>query len=242
MEKLMDHTLQKQVARVEAQNTQMAAHIAELTKLMKEQVSQIVPIKSVSAAGALQCAESGSTIINGPVTQTQIHIDKVDIHPWDSFRAVSVDVSVIAAAFTENSLLREYVRLPERSLLDPVIAPPYVTELLTDLVKRGHADPAARNIYLNPRRADQVLIQLKVGGWEVRSAQEGIRALLGGIATSIHEVTLSWEKRKQLPLEAQNALAMAGLLYEEEPEAYVERAKGSLIAHLTNMAPAQIRP
>jgi hypothetical protein len=51
-------------------------------------------------------------------------------------------------------------------------------------------------------------------------------------------VTLAYEKRKQLPLEAQNALAMAGLLYDDEPEEYVRRAKATLAAHLTNLAPA----
>jgi hypothetical protein len=44
-------------------------------------------------------------------------------------------------------------------------------------------------------------------------------------------------ERRQLPLEAQNALSMAGLLYDDEPEEYVRRAKAPMAAHLVNTAP-----
>lgn len=226
MEKLMDHTLQRQMAEQRQATDELRAQITELTSLLKSQA--IVP------------QQSASVIVNGPADQRvgqQFNIGKVEIRPWDSARAISVDIAEIAAAFAENARLQEYARLPEHSLTDPDIAPPYVTELFTDLVRRGHTDPAARNIYLNPRRADQVLVQLKGGTWEVKTALEGCRALLDGVATSVQEVTLAYEKRKQLPTEAQNALATAGLLYDEEPEAYVKRAKASLAAHLTNLAP-----
>jgi hypothetical protein len=43
---------------------------------------------------------------------------------------------------------------------------------------------------------------------------------------------MSLQERQQLPLEAQNALSMAGLLYESEE--YVKRAKAPMSAHLIN--------
>jgi hypothetical protein len=167
------------------------------------------------------------------VTQQNI---KIEIKPWDDKRAIAVGVRDIVAAFAENARLQEYARLSDHAFVDPEVAPPFVVELLLDLVRRVHEDPASRNIYLNPRRADQVLVHMKGGTWEVRTAQEGCRALLDGVATSIHEVTLSPEKRKQLPMEAQNALAMAGLMYNDEHETVIELAKAPLVAHLTNLA------
>lgn len=235
MDKLMDHTLQRQMA-------EMRAQLTELTSLLKGQAR--IPAGLTLAGPTHQHAEGKATIVNGDVQQTvqqtvqQIHIDKVEIRPWDGARAVDVSVAQMLAAFAENTKLQEYARLPDHSMTDLEIAPPYVAELFTDLVRRSHADPASRNIYLNPRRADQVLVHLTGGTWEVRTALDGYRALLDGVAASVHEVTLAYEKRKLLPLEAQNALAMAGLLYDDEPEAYVERAKGSLAAHLANLAPA----
>jgi DNA-directed RNA polymerase subunit RPC12/RpoP len=226
MEKLMDHTLQRQMAQMEARMGAQIARLAELTELLGKQ----------SSAPLTQHAESAATIVNGPVTQQNIKIDVV-VAPWDDKRAIAVGVQEVIAAFAENTRLQEYARMSDYQLTDPEIAPPYVAEMLTDLVRRVHKDPTTRNIYLNPRRADQVLIHLRDGGWEVRAYASASQALLDGVATSIHEITLSNEKRRQLPLEAQNALAMAGLLYEDEPESYIERTRSSLVAHLTNMAP-----
>lgn len=236
MDKLMEHTLQKQMNEM----NEMKAQLAKLTMLLGGLTSSAI----IPASSQLH-AEGGSTIVNGGVTQnvTQSVTQniKVEIRPWDNSRAITVGVADIARAFAENAKLQEFARLPGDSLADPEIAPPYVTELLVDLVKRGHADPAARNIYLNPRRADQVLVHMKGGSWEVKTMSDGIGALLSGIAVSIHEVTLSTEKRRQLPLEAQNALAMAGLLYDDEPDAYVGRARAPLVAHLTNLAPKELK-
>jgi hypothetical protein len=47
-------------------------------------------------------------------------------------------------------------------------------------------------------------------------------------------------ERRQLPLEAQNALSMAGLLYDDEPEEYARRASRPMMAHLENCQPARL--
>lgn len=242
MEKLMDHTLQrqlvdqqKQLAGQQKQLAEQSAQLAKLTALLESQLA-IVPRGQPPQPGTVTHLGGQAHTIHNTVGHST-HIEKIEIRPWDGTRAVAVSVAEIVAAFAENARLQEYVRLPEHSLTDPDIAPPYVTELFTDLIRRGHSDPTTRNIYLNPKRADQVLVHLKEGRWEVKAIQEGIRALLDGVAISIHEVTLTDEKRRQLPMEAQNALAMAGLLYDDEPDEYVKRAKAPMTAHLTNLVP-----
>ena len=106
-----------------------------------------------------------------------------------------------------------------------------------DLTKRAHANPAARNVYLNPRRADQILVHKKCGTWEVLPLAEATRLLFDGVVQGILAVSRNYEERRQLPLEAQNALSMAGLLYDDEPEEYARRAKVPMAAHLENVAP-----
>ena len=128
----------------------------------------------------------------------------------------------------------------DHQITDPKVAPPYVVELLMDLVRRGHADPAARNVHLNPRRADQALVHMTSGQWEVIPLAEAARFLFDGVAATVHSVAISDAEAQSLPLEARSALAAAGMLYEEEPEVYVTRAKGPLAAHLSNMAPAKL--
>jgi hypothetical protein len=175
---------------------------------------------------------------NAPVTNITNVQNNIVLNAWDSERRIGVDVSHIVAAFAQNARLREYSLMGDHELTDPEIAPPYVMELFMELVKRVHADPATRNVYLNPRRADQALVHMKSGRWEVMSLQEATRLLFDGVAGTIHRVTLSYEERRQLPLEAQNALSISGLLYDDEPDEYVKRAKAPMAAHLQNVASA----
>ena len=137
-------------------------------------------------------------------------------------------------------MLKEYMRMAEHEMTDPEKAPPYVTELFVDLVKRGHSDPSARNVYLNPRRADQALVHMKTGKWEVVPASEATRLLMDGVAQTIHRVVLTGAERGQLPTEAQNALSLAGMVYGDEPDEYVKRARAPMAAHLANVAPAKL--
>jgi hypothetical protein len=235
MEKLLDHTLQRQMADQNAQLAQMRAQMAELTTLMKGQLTLAAPATQQIA----QPIQHAGQVNNGAVTNNNT---VVHIHPWDGDRRIGVELAHILAAFTDNAKLREYARLGDHELTDPAIAPPYVTELLMDLTKRAHADPAARNIYLNPRRADQALVHKKSGTWEVLPLAEATRLIFDGVAATIHHTTMTSAERRQLPLEAQNALSMAGLLYDDEPEEYVKRAKAPMAAHLVNTAPPQAPP
>jgi hypothetical protein len=245
MEKLMDHTLARQNrelrtevaemrAQAAAQNAQMQEQIAELAALLRRQLVVAAPPEPRAVAHAPPVRIE--TLNNGPVQNTTIN-QVINLVPWDGAHKISIATADVAAAFAENRRLREYTGYNDHELADHKIASPYVTELFMDLVKRAHAAPESRNVYLNPRRADQVLVHLRNGQWEVRSVAEATRLLFDGVAEGIHRTVLSWEELRRLPLEAQNALAIAGMLYEEKPDEYVERARAPMVAHLMNTAP-----
>ncbi len=249
----MEHTLQRQLAAVQAQNARMEAQVLELTALVRQQIAAPAPATEagrdlVPAPVALPPAVG----ITAPVATVQAAHQIVNVQnnilmfptvPWDGEGPrVRIGTAQIVAAFAENARLREYTGYSDYELADHAVASPYVTELMVDLVRRGHASPEARNVYLNPRRADQVLVHLRSGQWEVRSLADATRLMFDGVAEGIHRVVLSDEERRRLPLEAQNALAIAGMLYEEEPDEYVKRAKAPMMAHLTNTGPAPALP
>ena len=234
MEKLLDHTLQRQLAEQQRTTTMLQAQVAELSTLLKSQLAVVAPAAQ-HLVGVAQIYNAPVTNI-APVTNTTNN-NTVIINAWDGDRRIGVDLGHILAAFADNAKLREYARLGDHELTDPAIAPPYVTELLMDLTKRAHADPTARNVYLNPRRADQVLVHKKSGTWEVLPLAEATRLLFDGVVQGILAVSRNYDERRQLPLEAQNALSMAGLLYDDEPEEYARRAKAPMAAHLENVAP-----
>lgn len=232
MEKLFEHTLQRQIA-------EQNAKIDKLASLLERQLA----IGSQGAASPKTGIYAGPAgqINTGPVINVaniaQQNNTVIQINPWDGEKRIAVDVGQIAAAFVENMRLKEYAGWPDHQLTDPELAPPYVTEFLMDLVRRGHADPSARNVYLNPRRADQVLVHLKTGQWEVLPLTEATRLLFDGVVKAAYQVMMTHAEMKLLPLEAQNAMSLAGMMYKDEPEEYVKRAKGPITAHLTNTAP-----
>ena len=220
MEKLVEHTLQRQLTE---QNM-------KIDKLMALMAALAPTVQSIGTAGQVN---------SGPVTNNTVN-QMINIIPWDGDRRICVNVADVVAAFAGNARLKAYSQLGDHELTDPEIAPPYVTELLMDLTKRAHADPTTRNVYLNPRRADQALVLMRDNKWEVLSLQEATRLMFDGVAQGILKISREYAERKQLPLEAQNALAMAGLLYDDEPDEYAKRAKGPMTAHLTNTAPGAL--
>jgi len=249
MEKLFEHTLQRQMAeqqrQIAAQSAQIAAQstqIAELASLLKGQLTLAAQEGGQGANGTPRpvglAAEHAAVVGTGPTTNiahqnvqvnqttnTTINANQViQILPWDGDRRISVDAGQIAAAFAENGRLKEYAGWPDHEMVDPDRATPYVTELYVDLTKRAHADPAARNVYLNPRRADQALVQMASGKWEVLPLGETTRQLFDGITANLRRVTLTSAEMRQLPMEAQNAVSMAKMMYQGEPEEYVVRA------------------
>jgi hypothetical protein len=220
MAQLIDHTLQRQVLDLKAHSLAQDAKIARLTEI-------------VEGYAPLTIATSNQVFI-GPVTTTNAVIN---VNAWDGDRRIGVEVRDIVAMLADNATVREYTRLGDHEAANPAVAPPYVMELLMDLTRRAHADPAARNVYLNPRRADQVLVHMTSGRWEVLSLAEATRLIFDGIAKGIMAVSRRYEERRALPIEAQSALAIAGLLYDDEPDEYVKRARGPMAAHLANTAP-----
>jgi hypothetical protein len=261
MELLTERTLQEQMTAQSEQLRAVQAQMAEMASLMRGQLVRAEPVDpGPMAAGtvgpAVRCdaavgsAVAASAIANSTVkattnnnttnntTNNVTNNNIIQIVPWDGERRIHVDIDHVLAALAENSRLREYLGFGDHDLANHDIASPYVGELLLDLVKRGHADPAARNVYLNPRRADQVLVHMRGGRWEVLPLATATRLLCDGVAETVHKIALSYAEARRLPLEAQNALAIAGMLYEERPDAYVDQVKKPMAAHLTNMAPA----
>lgn len=238
MEKLMDHTIQRQLAeqgrQLEEQKRQIAeqnAKMDRLTALLEKQITAASRPAAPSTTNYVQHIEGPATINTGPVTNVQINI-----RPWNGEDRIVIPVGMLRAAFTENQRLVEYCRLTDDERVDAEQAAPYVVEALVDLVRRAHADPLARNVYLSPKRADQVMICVEDDGrrWKVITLVDAIHALFDGVAGNIHKIMVTDGERAQLPFDIQASASWIPSLYEDEPEKYVARAKGQMSAHLSN--------
>ena len=245
MEKLYEHALKKQQARYEDElakrDAQMAAISARLDRLAAD-------------AHGRGDAHGPTTNVNIGTVDARVTniIADVTIVGFDREDRIHIPTALVKAAFTENPRLMEYCRMSDDERVDADKAAPYVLEALVDLVRRAHRDPVYRNIYLNPRRADQVMVCVEDGrlgadsrprqpkgqSWEIRSLVEAVRLLFDGVADNIHKIIVTDQERTQLPLDVQGAASWVPNLYEDEPERFVASGKAPMAAHLSNTHPA----
>jgi hypothetical protein len=158
----------------------------------------------------------------------------INITPWDSPDYITVSLADILAAFAENPKLRQYLHMDDFELSDFEKAPPYVIELFIELLLRAHLLEAARNVYLNPSRSDQVMVRMKTGSWDVAPLNDSIEHLFNGIARRLHVITITTEERTKLPYDIQNAISICEMMYKDHPDVYIKLAKEVIVAHLTN--------
>ena len=179
--------------------------------------------------------------IDARVTTTTFQLN---VTSFDRGGRIHIPPALVKAAFTENPRLVEYCRLTDAERTDANRAAPYVLEALVDLVRRAHQDPLSRNIYLNPNRADQVMVCVEEEGrpeqgdprarWVVRPLVDAIRLLFDGVAEEIHRMIIVERERAQLPLAVQSAVAWVPSLYNDEPERFVREGRAPIAAHLSN--------
>ena len=224
MEKLMDHTIQRQLA---AQN----ARIDHLTSILERQlnIAEQQPITIVNNV-PVNVTNNTNNTNNTNVT--------INITPWDDADCIKVTREQLEKSFLENKSLQEYVGLNYDGKTDSDKAPTYVGEFLVDQTIRSHGDPAARNVYLSPNRADQGLVFQRDGNWEIRP--------LTALLSSIYEKIMNRDVKslineglknpeQKFESDKEDALALLIMMYNQfDPETYVKMVKGPLSAHLEN--------
>ena len=246
IEKLFDHTLQRQLAEQAAKIDEQNAKIYRLTSLLERQLA-IAPLGGATAAvapvagGAAQIAQRASTIQNAQTVnnvQNIQNITRVQVTlPWDGGELLRLAPARLEALLGEEGF-RRYASWPGEEQTDTERASPYVLEALLGVIKASHEDPAQRNVCLNPRRADQCLVLTREERWLVLSLDDTTRALFDGAAKVIRLETLTESEVQQLPMEARNALGMVRTMYYCDPDEYVAKGKAPLAAHLENLARA----
>jgi predicted nucleic acid-binding Zn-ribbon protein len=225
MNMLMEHTLHRQNAELSAKVDEQNAKIDRLTVLVEQLAvgAEVAPVLNIG------------TVNTATVTINIIGFDRED--------RLNIPASIVAAAFTENPRLVEYCRMSDEERVDADKAAPYVLEALLDLVRRAHRDPLYRNVHLNPKRADQVMVCVgEDQRWEVRGLIEVIRVLFDGVADNLHRLITLDKERSQLPFNVQSAASWVPNLYEDEPERFVKDGKAPMAAHLQNTTPTLAKP
>lgn len=244
MDKLMEHTLARQLAEQRQETAQVKARLDHLTSLLERQLS-------MAPAGARQAGETpeAALVVNGAATITQVSAQvvhhgqivnhQVVVHNWNapSGPLPLFDAEFLTRVFTSCTELKTYCEMPHDDQTSPNIAPPYVARALVESVREAHRDPVYRNVYLNPKRADQVLICVEDAGtqrWEVRQALVASRDLFDAVVERMKKVVHSSSERPKMPQPIQDAASWVPILYSWEPERYAEEAKSQMAGLFAN--------
>lgn len=176
-----------------------------------------------------------------PVVNVNINA-VVHIHPWGSDEGkVAVTPGMLNEVFSNSQRLRDYCRFDCADLMDVGKALAYVTEGLVELARRAHSAPEARNIYLNPRRADQALV-FTPRGWEAITLQDGTRRIFDEIGRGIARVVGVDSQMAKLSTDAMQGAPGISVVYAEAPDRVVDEARKPMAAHLSNLAPPARAP
>jgi hypothetical protein len=243
MEALFHHTVQKQLTKQEEQLVKQERLLEQCIE-QKEEISELKTLIKMLAASRVQESTFLLTPASAPGPPSQVIINttyntqnNIVVQPWHGLEErIIIPAAMLRAAFTENPRLVEYCHLSDHERTHAENAIPYVLEALMDLVKRAHKEPAARNVYLNPKRADQVMVYDEAT-WKIIPLMEAISAIFDSVAKNITRITLSVQESAQLPEDVLASASMIPLVYRGMPDVYVKGARASMMAHLSNTAP-----
>ena len=211
--------------------------------ILAEQEASASAAQEVNAAGQVTNQVSGQvtgpltqvtgtlTQVNGPLTQvtgtlTQVTNNvnnniSVSIRPWGA--ALELTDGDVEAALASIPGLAGTPTLAE------------VVSTLMELVKRAHAPAEARNIHLNPKRADQALA-LTAGGWATLPLAEATGVLFD--AASARMEAPAGRRAATARQERERGLrAEVPVQYRIEKETAVQLGLRPMEAHLANTRP-----
>lgn len=235
MDKLLDHVLSRRLEEQSRATEALTQQVAELTSLVRSQISlEPAPPAAQQRAGVIH---------NAPVIQ--VGVMNVALTCWNSPGGPLPEFTpeFLMRVFRSSPELVKYCGLPYDEQTSSEAAPPYVVRALVESVREAHKDPVYRNVYLNPKRADQALVCIEQGGeqcWEVREIAEATRTLFDTAIERMRRVTLDDAARVRLPVDIQDAAAWIPILYDYEPARYVSEARKPMSALLGNARPPRI--
>lgn len=105
--------------------------------------------------------------------------------------------------------------------------PAAIGVLFVEIMKRVHATPGRQNIYVNPSRADQVLVYIPER-WDVKPLAEAIEKMYSKVASDLIELSLDVRP----PL--REVAVQASTNYRENNATVVRSSRGAMWAHLSN--------
>jgi len=177
--------------------------------------------KKLDASTSIVVTNSGNTV--NTVNTVNNVTNVVNINPWGT-----------PLALTDSDVETALARIPG------LVGSPALTEIvdvLMALVKKAHSPTESRNIYLNPKRADQALAMTSEG-WAALPLSEATAALFDGASARIAEwpAPISADRPPQ-KMRIRTLRAEVPVHYRQGKEEVVQLGMKPMEAHLLNTRP-----
>ena len=217
--------------------------VESLSKQTSETILVAAEQEASAAAAAVTNQVSGQvtgqlTQVNGPLTQVTGTLTQVTGTLTQVTNNVNNNISVsirpwgAALELTDGDVEAALASIPGLAGT-PTLAE--VVSTLMELVKRAHAPMTARNIHLNPKRADQALA-LTAGGWATLPLAEATGVLFDA-ASARMEAPAGRKAATARQARERGLRAEVPVQYRIEKETAVQLGLRPMEAHLANTRP-----
>jgi hypothetical protein len=146
---------------------------------------------------------------------------------------------MIKTVFETSGSAQKFIGLSYDGKCDTVSGAPCVTDILMEIIRAGHADPAARNVFLSPNRADQTLIW-QADAWVVYPLPQTLRDMGSGVRRGLSEL-MPTEGFRGLPPAIQDSVGVIPTIVDSEFEYFMSQLRTPLSAHLVAIRPPNYR-
>lgn len=262
MELLFEHTLQRQLEEQRSETESLRREVSELSSLLRQ---QLLAVKG-GGLGSAQQVNIGQQ--NNTNTNMTVNVDARRQYVLRSFKSAPEDGGPIAVTLEQvrelfigpgaHPALKAWMETPsgERLRMGEDIVQK-AADALVAMIQALHAQPEQRNIFLNPKRADQVLVFEEAPGcdaenphsWTVMPLREAILRLCDGLAHRLTEDVLrsSDDPKKVNALcggpghdvwhrvEMQDGVGSLPLTWQGRRDECAEKARPGLAAHLQTL-------
>lgn len=220
------------LSRHRQQSCPVIYHEPRMVAKLLHKASQV--LRDLSALGVAPAEAPAPTVV------TNQYITNIIIPPFAGDGILQLTAEELLAICTTSNGFQEFSALGEHDRVDENKGGRYVSTVLIDVVRGSHGDPAARNVRMNPARADQTLVYAGGGGWLVQSFGETTSQLCTAASALMNR--LCRKHFMDTLHDVAGGISSLNLLYTQNPARYHRDMRAPLTAHLTNLSnPAYLR-
>jgi hypothetical protein len=228
MEILFEHTLrQKQ----EAELAEARAAVERLSQLLRP---------TTAGGGATACHNSGIVSNNLSSTiGTQQNANTINHNTYNVIAFTEsptrLDAKKLLSALRDCPNFSQYAKMGDDDRFNKDNRS-VVHDSIMDLTRLSHEDPLARNVYLSPNRADQVMIlagsDVDTKKWEILPLDDALKHIIGSMSRQLRDV--GHDHSIKIDIDDRGALCGLGFITQVEEIRLARELRKPMSAHLEN--------